>query len=217
MSPAQNRCLQAGVTTVILAVSYRAEMLEKEMKQEGQRLGISIVFSHEDEPLGTAGPLALARDILSDDSEPFFVLNSDVICEFPIRQLLAFHKEHGREGTIAVSELAFCSNSSPDVFMLLQVTQVRDPQKYGVVVFDETTGEIEKFVEKPEVFVSNKINAGIYVFNNSILQRIEVMDWEIFATDIFIFDLFVTSFVLLRLRMRYFPVWQPKGNYLHSV
>lgn len=60
--------------------------------------------------------------------------------------------------------------------MLLQVTEVRDPQKYGVVVFDEVTGEIEKFVEKPEVFVSNKINAGIYVFNNSILQRIEVMD-----------------------------------------
>jgi mannose-1-phosphate guanylyltransferase len=51
---------------------------------------------------------------------------------------------------------------------------VEDPQKYGVVVFDEISGEIEKFVEKPKVYVSNKINAGVYMFNNEILDRIEV-------------------------------------------
>lgn len=78
-------------------------MLEKELRAEGQRLGISIVCSQEDEPLGTAGPLALARDILSEDSDPFFVLNSDIICEFPFKQLLKFHKNHGREGTVVVS------------------------------------------------------------------------------------------------------------------
>lgn len=51
--------------------------------------------------LHSAGPLALARDLL-DDGEPFFVLNSDVICEFPFADLLAFHKAHGAEGTIMV-------------------------------------------------------------------------------------------------------------------
>lgn len=94
---------QVGVTHVILAVSYRAEMLEREMKSEGERLGIKITSSLEDEPLGTAGPLALARKILSEDSDPFFVLNSDIICEFPFQNLLNFHKSHGREGTIVVS------------------------------------------------------------------------------------------------------------------
>lgn len=39
-----------------------------------------ITFSVETEPLGTAGPLALAQEILAKDDSPFFVLNSDVIC-----------------------------------------------------------------------------------------------------------------------------------------
>jgi mannose-1-phosphate guanylyltransferase len=41
---------------------------------------VRITFSVETEPLGTAGPLALAHDILAKDDSPFFVLNSDVIC-----------------------------------------------------------------------------------------------------------------------------------------
>jgi NDP-sugar pyrophosphorylase family protein len=40
---------------VVLAVSYHAESLETEMKKEATRLGIEIHFSHEKEPLGTAG------------------------------------------------------------------------------------------------------------------------------------------------------------------
>lgn len=49
-----------------------------------------------------AGPLALARDILGKDDSPFFVLNSDVICDFPFHDLKAFHEAHGNEGTIVV-------------------------------------------------------------------------------------------------------------------
>ena len=55
----------------------------------------------------TAGPLALARELLSDSEEPFFVLNSDVICDFPFEDMLKFHKHHGKEGTIVVSQ-PFC-------------------------------------------------------------------------------------------------------------
>jgi mannose-1-phosphate guanylyltransferase len=102
-----------------------------------------------------AGPLALASKILGQDDSPFFVLNSDVICEFPFEKLRDFHNAHGNEGTIVV-------------------TKVEEPSKYGVVVNYPETTTIEKFVEKPSVFVSNKINAGIYVFNPSILNRIEL-------------------------------------------
>lgn len=63
---------------------------------------MQLIFSHETEPLGTAGPLALARQYLAVNSEPFFVLNSDIICDFPFKEMVAFHKSHGREGTIAV-------------------------------------------------------------------------------------------------------------------
>ena len=53
----------------------------------------------------TAGPLALAKDYLTEDDEPFFVLNSDVICDFPFHDMLKFHRNHGEESTIVVSSL----------------------------------------------------------------------------------------------------------------
>jgi len=146
--------VQCGVDHVVLAVNYRAEVMEKEMASHAERLGIKITMSLETEPLGTAGPLALAREQLSD-GEPFWVLNSDVICEFPFAEVMKFHKAHGREGT-------------------LLVTEVKEPSKYGVVVYDEGTGSIDRFVEKPQVFVGNKINAGLYLFNPGILDRIEL-------------------------------------------
>ena len=58
--------------------------------------------------------------------------------------------------------------------LILKVTKVEEPSKYGVVVYEQSTGSIERFVEKPREYVSNKINAGLYIFNSAILDRIEV-------------------------------------------
>lgn len=125
------------------------------LKEYEKKYGVNITFSVETEPLGTAGPLALAREILAKDDSPFFVLNSDVICEFPFEQMRDFHIAHGGEGTIAV-------------------TRVDDPSKYGVVVNRRDSSKIERFVEKPKEFISNKINAGMYILNPAVLDRIEV-------------------------------------------
>ena len=54
-------------------------------------------------PYVVAGPLGLAREVLESDSEPFFVLNSDVICNYPFKKVLELHRSHGKEGTIVVS------------------------------------------------------------------------------------------------------------------
>ena len=156
---------EVGVTEVILAVAYQTEAMMEDMKEWSEKLGMKFVFSHEKEPLGTAGPLALAAQELLKDDEPFLVLNSDVTCRFPFRELLAFHKKHGGEGTI-------------------MVTKVTDWSKYGVVVYDEKTGLIDQFVEKPKKFVGDKINSGIYVFNKSILNRIKIEKTSI-ETQIF--------------------------------
>ncbi|KAE9555998.1 hypothetical protein FO519_000854 [Halicephalobus sp. NKZ332] len=142
------------VDTAILALSYRADQVENEVQKHANRLGIRIIFSVEDEPLCTAGPIALARDYLND-SEPFFILNSDVICSFPFAEMMAFHKKHGREGTMAV-------------------TNVEEPSKYGVVIYNKQDGKIERFVMKPQECDGNKINAGIYILNPSVLERIPV-------------------------------------------
>ena len=54
------------------------------------------------------------------------------------------------------------------------MTKVEEPSKYGVVLYDSSSGQIQDFVEKPQEFVSNKINAGMYIFSTGILDRIEV-------------------------------------------
>lgn len=128
--------------------------MEAELREKTKKLGVNLIFSHETEPLGTAGPLALAKSILMASSEPFYVLNSDVICDFPFQELEKFHRSHGKEGTIVV-------------------TKVEEPSKYGVVLYDNK-GCIESFIEKPQEFVSNRINAGMYILNTSILSRIEL-------------------------------------------
>lgn len=76
------------------------------LKDFETKLGIKITCSQETEPLGTAGPLALARDKLVDEHcEPFFVLNSDVISEYPLKQMIDFHKSHGGEASIMVTKV----------------------------------------------------------------------------------------------------------------
>ncbi len=57
------------------------------------------------------------------------MFNSDVICDYPLKEMIALHKSHGKQGTI-------------------MVTKVEDPSKYGVIVA-KPDGQIERFVEKP--------------------------------------------------------------------
>ena len=51
---------------------------------------------------------------------------------------------------------------------------MEEPSKYGVVLYAAETGAISSFVEKPRDFVSNKINAGMYIFSPAILRRISL-------------------------------------------
>ncbi|GJD06773.1 Mannose-1-phosphate guanyltransferase beta [Galdieria sulphuraria] len=140
-----------GVNEVVLAVSYQPQAMQDFLESEQQKLGIKITCSRETEPLGTAGPIKLAESLLND-GEPFFVLNSDIICDYPFQKMLDFHRKHGGIGTILV-------------------TQVEEPSKYGVVLFDKD-GKIERFVEKPPKFVGNRINAGAYLFHPVILRKL---------------------------------------------
>ena len=80
--------------------------------------------------------------------------NSTRYLELPFFKChLTRDKKHGKEGTIVV-------------------TKVEEPSKYGVVVYDRESGLIDRFVEKPNVFVSNRINAGMYIFSEKMLDRI---------------------------------------------
>ncbi|KAF0739733.1 hypothetical protein AaE_008790 [Aphanomyces astaci] len=157
-----------GVDEVILAINYQPTAMLAALATMSQEIGIRITCSHETEPLGTAGPLALARAHLEvHPDDPFFVINSDVMADMTVLpEALAFHQSHGGEGTILI-------------------TKVEEPSEYGVVVTDpEGSGRVDRFIEKPKEFVGNHVNAGIYILNRDVLDRIELrptsMEQEVF-------------------------------------
>jgi len=76
--------------------------------------------------------------------------------------LIDFHKTHKGLGTI-------------------YLTKVENPSKYGVVLTDGI-GRVEKFIEKPQNFISDRINAGIYLFSTKIIDRISVIFKHLYFT-----------------------------------
>jgi len=142
---------EGGVDTVILAVNYMAEALVRYFGPTKFDLG--ILYSREERPLGTGGPIKRAADMLKD-GDPFLVLNGDVISDIDYKRLVDFHRREGGLGTIALF-------------------QVPDPSRYGAVELDGD-GRILRFVEKPEPgrAPSNLVNAGIYVLDQKVLDYI---------------------------------------------
>lgn len=92
-----------GVTRIVVSCGYRAEVL-KEHLADGFAFGASIVYAIEDEPLGRGGGLKFAAKHLDDTSGRWLALNGDVICRFPIAELLAKHEQEGATATIALAQ-----------------------------------------------------------------------------------------------------------------
>lgn len=141
-----------GVTTVILAVNYMAEMLSRHFGKA--KYGMRILYSRETKPLGTGGPIKKAEPLLNEDDEPFFVLNGDILSTISYRELYEAHLDAKARATIALHE-------------------VENPSRFGVVELNENN-QILRFVEKPksEDAPSRLINAGVYVLNHSVLDLI---------------------------------------------
>ena len=146
----------AGVKEIVLAVSVMSDLIQDYFK-DGSKLGVTINYTDENFPAGTAGALKLAEDYLHGDN--FFMLNGDVILNFDFSKMAEFHKKSGGIGTIA-SKI------------------VDDPSRYGVLITDPQSNKIYKFLEKenyrPSDSLNSKmpINAGVYLLEPEILSTI---------------------------------------------
>jgi NDP-sugar pyrophosphorylase family protein len=139
------RLRSAGFTEVFLATNYKSEYIEH-FFGDGSRLGIKVVVSREEKPLGTCGPLALLADRLG---ERFLVMNGDILTTADFGALMRFASQNGDPLTVVTKEVVF-------------------PFEFGnVVVRDDRIVEVH---EKPEMRV--EILAGIYVLSREILQDI---------------------------------------------
>jgi mannose-1-phosphate guanylyltransferase len=139
-----------GVTEAILSCGYGSDGVRRVLGDiyEGMRLRYVV----EGEPLGTAGPVRLAADegVLADR---FLVLNGDTLTDFDLSAGLEQHERTGAQGTLAL-------------------IAVEDTASYGVVPTDED-GRVVEFLEKVENPPTNRINAGAYVLERSVAERIE--------------------------------------------
>ena len=128
-----------GLTDVIVTVAFLPQAIRSYFG-EGDTLGMSVGYSVEESPLGTAGSVRLAAKQLD---ETFLVISGDALCDVDLGELIRFHRERGAAVTIGLKS-------------------VENPLEFGIVVTDED-GRVERFLEKPswgQVF-SDTINTGI--------------------------------------------------------
>ena len=86
-----------GLRHATIAVGYLAELLMAYVG-DGSKLGLSVDYSREDKPLGTAGPLKLIPDLHST----FMVMNGDILTSLDYTALLESHHRQHATVTIAV-------------------------------------------------------------------------------------------------------------------
>lgn len=136
---------QYGYSNFIFSVNYKKEVI-KDYFQNGEHFDISIDYVEEDTRMGTAGALSLIRN---RPSEPFFVMNGDLLTQINFDQLMEFHQEQNSVATMCVREYEF------------QIP-------YGVI---ETSGTSLVTIKEKPVHRSF-VNAGIYVLSPEVFNYI---------------------------------------------
>ncbi len=136
-----------GVKNIILSIGYRAELI-KEHFQDGEKLGVSISYSIETEPLGTGGAVKLAAANLT---APFILVWGDNLMDI----------DYGR------LQEEYCKNNTP---IIMALTPREDVENFGAARLDGN--KIMAFIEKPqrEEAPSNLINAGAFIIEPKCLN-----------------------------------------------
>ena len=152
-----------GVGRITLATTRRSAAIQSHFGS-GDRLGLELSYAYEDSPLGSGGAIATAA---AGWTERFLVLNGDVMSDLDISRLVDSHVARGARVTIALHE-------------------VPDPSPYGVVAL-AGDDRIARFVEKPSPAVapSRWINAGVWLFEPSVLSELDATRFSRVEDDLF--------------------------------
>ena len=140
-----------GFEELCAALKYRAGDIIAHFG-DGSRLGLSMEYRIEQEPLGTAGAVKNCADFYGE--EDFLVISGDAACDFRLEELMEEHKRRA-----AAVSIALCRNSSP--------------LRYGLAVQDRE-GFVRAFIEKPDWtrVVTDLVNTGIYVISPRVMELV---------------------------------------------
>lgn len=152
-----DRLQDFSYSRVILSVGYRADAIESRF---GNCYGnLELIYSHEEEPLGTGG--AILRAIKRCDGASAMVLNGDTFLELDYRCFSDFHQRSG--GPLS-----------------LTLRQVPDAERYGSVTIED--GRVVAFNEKGSAG-TGWINAGIYLLRRNIFDGLSLPEKFSFELD----------------------------------
>lgn len=153
-------------TDAVFTLRYLGSQIEEHFDSRSHN-GIKIDFSYEDTPLGTAGCVKKAAELLDlAENESFVVISGDAMCDFDLSSAILYHIGKKADATIITN-------------------RVEDPREYGCVISEN--GFVTGFSEKPSYTgaVSDYVNTGVYVLTKKILGLIPSdAAWD-FSKDVF--------------------------------
>jgi NDP-sugar pyrophosphorylase family protein len=152
-----------GVTDLAINL-YHLPQVVIDYFGDGSRWGVSLRYSVEERLLGSAGGV---KRLQSFFDETFVVFYGDLLTWTDLRPMIELHRRAG-------------------VLATMGLYHVPDPWNRGIVQLDEAKN-ITRFVEKPpraQVF-SNLANAGIYILEPAVLNRIPAEQVYDFGHDVF--------------------------------
>lgn len=152
-----DRLKKSGFDEIFLATNYKSDYIENYFG-DGSRYGVKLKVSKEEKPLGTAGPLLLLKDQLT---EPFVVMNGDILSLINFDELYRFA-------------------TSQDSLLTLSIKKEITPFAFGNIFFDGD--RVTGIEEKPDIVMY--ILAGIYVMKPEIFKLFPVDEY--FGMDILI-------------------------------
>ena len=166
--------IKAGFKNFYFSVNYKADMI-REYYGSGSRWGVTIQYIEENLALGTAGSLSLLPE---KPTQPFFVINADILTNINFGHILDFHQEQKEHAQATVC---------------VRLHQQAIP--FGVVEMHAEDHRLISIEEKPkkEYFV----NAGIYILEPEALQYLSFnayCDMPHFLTHLVKLNKYVTTF-----------------------
>lgn len=168
-----DRLKRYGFDDIYLATNYKSDYIEN-FFGDGSKFGVKLTISKEDKPLGTAGPLTLLKEKLT---EPFIVMNGDILSAIDFKDLYDFALNHDSLLTIAIKK---------------EIT----PYAFGNISFNgDFVTDIE---EKPDIV--SHILAGIYVMKPEIFSIIP--DNEYFGMDLLIKKMIANNLPIVKYNLK---------------
>lgn len=154
---------QHGIREIIANLHYHGDVIRNYFAEGGSR-GVNLVYSPEEQLMGTAGGVRKCDWFLDDT---FVVISGDALTDIDLGKLLAEHQRRGALATIALKP-------------------VEDVEQFGVVVTDND-GRVVQFQEKPrpQEALSRTANTGIYIFEPEIFKLIPKNEFYDFGKQLF--------------------------------